>query len=103
MTPKSARSTASAKARSTACQEEITAYLVQLAQRELTLPQSRMIPVLTHCANDAERLADYAELVLKEAARLAERREKFSKKSEKELRTLFDLTGRHGFEGPCRP
>lgn len=73
-------------------QEEITAYLVQLAQRELTLPQSRMIPVLTHCANDAERLADYAELVLKEAARLAERREKFSKKSEKELRTLFDLT-----------
>ena len=75
-------------------QEEITAYLVQLAQRELTLPQSRMIPVLTHCANDAERLADYAELVLKEAARLAERREKFSKKSEKELRTLFDLTGR---------
>lgn len=75
-------------------QEEITSYLVQLAQRRLTAEQSSMIPVLTHCANDAERLADYAKQVLKEAARLAERREKLSRKSEKELRELFGDAGR---------
>ncbi len=75
-------------------QQEITSYLVQLAQRPLTAEQSAAIPVLTRCTNDAERLAEYAGQMMLEAARFTERREKLSKKSEKELRELFREVGR---------
>ena len=62
-------------------QQEITSYLVQLAQRPLTAEQSAAIPVLTRCTNDAERLAEYAGQMMLEAARFTERCEKLSKKS----------------------
>ncbi len=74
-------------------QEELTSYLVQLTRRPLTDGQAALVPVLTHCANDAERLADYAESVLNEAERLAECKERFSRKSDKALRELLGGLG----------
>ncbi len=71
-------------------QEEITGYLIELIQRPLSSEQSRVVPVLTHCVNDAERMADYAENIISQSERLAGFREKLNRKSEKELRGLFE-------------
>ena len=51
-------------------QTEITSYLVQITRRPLTSPQSNLIPLLMHCVNDAERIADHAESILKLTRRL---------------------------------
>lgn len=40
-------------------QLELTNYLVQVTRRELSEPQSQIIPLLLHCTNDAERIADH--------------------------------------------
>lgn len=71
-------------------QSEITGYLVQLMQRQLSPEESRLVPVVTHCTNDAERLADYAENIITQSERLLEFKQKLTKKSEKDLRTLFN-------------
>lgn len=38
-------------------------YLVQLTRRRLTEPQAKTVPILMHCVNDAERIADIALLL----------------------------------------
>ncbi len=70
-------------------QSEITGYLVQLMQRQLSPEESRLVPVVTHCTNDAERLADYAENIITQSERLLEFKQKLTKKSEKDLKMLF--------------
>lgn len=52
-------------------QTQITDYLVQITRRELTQPQSNLIPLLMHCTNDAERIADHTDNILKLTKRLA--------------------------------
>ncbi len=51
-------------------QQEITHYLVELAERNLTELESEQLPVLLHTVNDIERIGDHAENI----AELAERR-----------------------------
>ena len=51
-------------------QREITHYLVELAERNLTEVESEQLPVLLHTVNDIERIGDHAENI----AELAERR-----------------------------
>ena len=70
-------------------QEEITAYLTSLMQHTLSSQEAQALPVLLHCTNDAERLADYASGVINQADRLAGFHEKFGRKPEKELRQFF--------------
>ena len=70
-------------------QEEITAYLTALMQHTLSSQEAQALPVLLHCTNDAERLADYASGVINQADRLAGFHEKFGRKPEKELRQFF--------------
>ncbi len=41
-------------------QANITNYLVELTSRRLTEPQAELVPLLIHCTNDAERIADHA-------------------------------------------
>jgi phosphate:Na+ symporter len=51
-------------------QREITHYLVELAERNLTEVESEQLPVLLHTVNDLERIGDHAENIVE----LAERR-----------------------------
>ncbi len=70
-------------------QEEITGYLAALMQHTLSSQEAQALPVLLHCTNDAERLADYAAGVINQADRLAGFHGKFGRKPEKELRRFF--------------
>ncbi len=46
-------------------QKEIIEYLVQLSRRDTTPEQSEIIPAMIHVINDAERLGDHAESLVK--------------------------------------
>ncbi len=75
-------------------QHEITQYLVELTARELSEQQSRVIPDLIHCVNDAERIGDHATNLMDLARQAEENRIKFSKKAREELSGLFALVER---------
>jgi Na/Pi-cotransporter len=45
-------------------QKDITKYLVQLTERPLNEHQAAIIPLLMHCTNDAERVADHTENII---------------------------------------
>jgi phosphate:Na+ symporter len=45
-------------------QHEITAYLVDVSQQELTPSEAALIPALIHAVNDAERVGDHSEDLL---------------------------------------
>ena len=51
-------------------QMNITNYLVEITRRSLTPAQSHLIPLLMHCTNDAERIADHTETILRLTKRL---------------------------------
>jgi len=51
-------------------QANVTNYLVELTSRRLTEPQAEIVPLLIHCTNDAERIADYAGNMLALVKRL---------------------------------
>lgn len=74
-------------------QAEVTSYLVQLTQRDLTEPQSNLIPLLMHCTNDAERIADHTENIMNLTARLVESGKQFSPAAMKELTKLWTTLG----------
>jgi Na/Pi-cotransporter len=71
-------------------QSEVTTYLVRLTQRDLTEPQSELIPLLMHCTNDAERIADHTENILKLSKRLLETGKPLSDDAGKELNELWE-------------
>ena len=82
---------AEAEERIDAMQAEVTAYLVQITRRQLTEPQSELVPLLMHCTNDAERIADHTELILQLTDRLLKTGKKVSLSGKKDLRKLWNV------------
>ncbi|HBJ95229.1 MAG TPA: hypothetical protein DDZ11_01720 [Lentisphaeria bacterium] len=72
-------------------QTDITNYLVQITRKHLTRPQSALIPLLMHCTNDAERIADHAETIMKLTKRLAKSGIQLSDVARADLKELWDL------------
>lgn len=75
-------------------QMEITDYLVQITRRELTEPQSELIPQLMHCTNDAERIADHTANILTLTTRLHDAAGDLSERGRSDLMLMnHHLTG----------
>ncbi len=74
-----------------ALQKEITEYLVKLTRRELTPPQSEIIPLLMHCTNDTERIADLTINIFKLTRRLEKTGKTFTPEGEEEIKRIFRL------------
>jgi len=72
-------------------QTDITDYLVQLTRKELTSSQAEIIPLLMHCTNDAERIADLAEIMFNLAKRLKASGHDFTEDADKELNQIWKL------------
>ncbi len=72
-------------------QEDLSSYLVQLTSRELTQSQAELIPLLMHCNNDAESIADHSESIIGLAKRLAKSDNKFSEGARKELNDIWTV------------
>ena len=72
-------------------QSEVTAYLVRLTRRQLSVAQSELVPLLMHCTNDAERIADHVEVILNLTGRLSESERKLSETAVRDLKTLWDI------------
>lgn len=72
-------------------QAEITKYLVQLTRRELTPPQSDLVPLLMHCTNDAERIADHSCAIFKLSRRLDDSENKLSPEGINDISRLWLL------------
>lgn len=71
-------------------QFEITNYLTQITRRPLTQQQAEYIPVLMHCTNDAERIADYTSNIISLSSRLKEADASISEAGLEDLKFLFD-------------
>ncbi len=72
-------------------QAQITDYLVQLTQRELTISHAEVIPLLMHCTNDAEKIADHTENIIALTYRLKKTKKELSPHSRAELNELWVL------------
>jgi phosphate:Na+ symporter len=59
-------------------QSEITQYLVELSQKDLSEQESEGLPVLMHSVNDIERIGDHSENVVELAERKIEKKLPFS-------------------------
>ncbi|MBE6384733.1 MAG: Na/Pi cotransporter family protein [Lentisphaerae bacterium] len=70
-------------------QSDVTAYLVQLTRKRLVEPQAQMIPLLMHCTNDAERIADHCEIILQLNDRMVKQDKKLSETARKEVKKLW--------------
>ena len=70
-------------------QNDVTNYLVQLTRRRLAEPQSEMIPLLMHCTNDAERIADHCEIILQLNNRMVKQEKKLSDTARNDLQKLW--------------
>lgn len=71
-------------------QVEITEYLSLVMQRNLSDRQAKVLPLLMHCTNDAERVADHTEVILMLTRRMAESGLSLSKEAVQELNELRD-------------
>lgn len=71
-------------------QFEITNYLTQITRRPLTQQQAEYIPVLMHCTNDAERIADYTSNIISLASRLKEAEASISDAGIEDLKGVFE-------------
>ena len=72
-------------------QKDVTEYLVQITERTLTEPQAGIVPLLMHCTNDAERIADHTENILALTKRLMESKNKISPDGQKDLKEIWDV------------
>jgi len=70
-------------------QSEITQYLVDLSQKNLSPEESQELPVLLHSVNDIERVGDHAENLMELAQRKIEEKLPFSEPALAELKTMF--------------
>jgi len=71
-------------------QSEITQYLVELSQRNLTQEESEELPVLIHDVNDVERIGDHSENIEVLAERKIEKKMPFSNEAMKELTLMWN-------------
>ena len=72
-------------------QYEIMQYLSDIMRRRISPKQSDRIPPLMHCTNDAERIGDRAENIIRIAERMKESGRKLSSDGVKELNQLFNI------------
>ena len=72
-------------------QNDITNYLVELTKRELTTSQADIVPILMHCTNDAERIADHCENIVSLIHRIKKTKAKLSADGEKEINEMWSL------------
>ena len=72
-------------------QYEIMQYLSDIMRRRISLRQSDRIPPLMHCTNDAERIGDRAENIIRIAERMKESDRKLSEEGVKELNQIFNI------------
>ena len=72
-------------------QAELTNYLVRITRRPLTHHQSAIIPLLMHCTNDAERIADHTDNILKLTKRLHKTGRKLSDVAIQDLNKLWSV------------
>ncbi|MDD5697591.1 MAG: Na/Pi symporter [Victivallaceae bacterium] len=72
-------------------QGEITEYLVQITRRELSDEQAELVPLLMHCTNDAERIADHTANILTLTRRLAVSSSGLSKEGQEEVNILWGI------------
>ena len=93
-----------------AMQGAITDYLVKITRHELSEPQSALVPLLMHCTNDAERIADHTENIINLTQRMVNSDKKLSEGALVELKYMSSLLNRladnvlqalHGSEGGC--
>ncbi|MBN2255028.1 MAG: Na/Pi cotransporter family protein [Deltaproteobacteria bacterium] len=73
-------------------QKNITNYLVEITQEELTDKQRRLVPAVLHSVNDIEKVGDYCEDIVILAQRAYEYNLSFSSEAKAELNRLFDKT-----------
>jgi len=71
-------------------QKEVTKYLVELSQRNLTAEESEEIPVLLHSVNDIERVGDHAENLMELGERAIEEKLPFSEDAIRELKLFYN-------------
>ncbi len=72
-------------------QADITKYLVQITERTLTEPQAGIIPLLMHCTNDAERIADHTENIIALAKRIDTSKHHLSSNAGHELEDMWKI------------
>lgn len=72
-------------------QAEATDYLAKLTERSLTEPQASIIPLLMHCVNDAEKIADHAENIVALARRAKESKKPISDSALSEIGKMWDV------------
>ncbi|MFC1709085.1 Na/Pi cotransporter family protein [Candidatus Omnitrophota bacterium] len=71
-------------------QSEITQYLVELSQGNLTPLQSEELPVLIHSVNDVERIGDHSENIIELAEHKVENNMPFTDEAIKELTLMWN-------------
>jgi len=71
-------------------QNEITAYLVELSQRNLSTAEARQLPVLMHSVNDLERIGDHAVNLMELAERYLRLELKLNEHAVEELREMAE-------------
>ncbi|MBR7120324.1 MAG: Na/Pi cotransporter family protein [Lentisphaeria bacterium] len=72
-------------------QYEIMQYLSKVMRHNISTRQSDRIPPLMHCTNDAERIGDRAENIIRIAERMKETNRKLSNDGVKELNQIFGI------------
>ncbi len=72
-------------------QKKVTDYLVKITRQELTEPQSALVPLLMHCTNDAERIADHTEVILQLTSRLLKSEKRMSEAGRKDLKKVWEV------------
>lgn len=69
-------------------QSEITQYVIDLSQRQLSQAESQEIPVLLHSVNDIERIGDHAKNLAEIGRTKIDQSVVFSDQAEKELKVI---------------
>jgi Na/Pi-cotransporter len=72
-------------------QADVTNYLVQITRQKLSEPQSELVPLLMHCTNDAERIADHAENIIELTRRLAAQNKPMSEQARHDIQKIWSL------------
>jgi Na+/phosphate symporter len=72
-------------------QEDITEYLVKITRRELSDEQAELVPLLMHCTNDAERIADHTANIMTLTRRLAKTGQTLSEEGQEEINTIWKI------------